>query len=112
MKWTFETPCISLFDAVFLALEVWISFMLRGAIFFFSISLFSCATKTVYEPPPSLKGFPPAPTLSDIPLGEREVEQAGKEQEVKAGIAPSHPPKAEISIKEPIWPEGSRIRGS
>lgn len=80
--------------------------MLRGTIilFAFSIFLFSCATKMTYQPPPSP---PPSPkeslpdlTLSDLPLGEREVEKVEKRQEVKAVIPPPPPPKSEISIEE------------
>jgi len=80
--------------------------MLRGTIilFAFSIFLFSCATKMAYQPPPSP---PPSPkeslpdlTLSDLPLGEREVEKVERRQEVKAVILPPPPPKSEISIEE------------
>ena len=107
-KRSFEISCISLFDAVFLFLEVGISFMLRGAIilFAFSIFLFSCATKMAYQPPlsplPSPKESPPDLTLADLPLGEREVEQAGNGQEVRAVILPPLPPRPEISLEEPM----------
>jgi hypothetical protein len=75
-------------------------------LFVFSIFLFSCATQMAYQPPPSPppspKESPPDITLSDLPLGERGIEQVGKGQEVKAVIPPPHPPKSEISIAEPI----------